>query len=922
MSIVSYAQNFEDVMLWRALGHLDQGQYLDIGAHDPVIDSVSLAFYEAGWRGIHVEPTPHNGARLRESRPDETVIEAAVTDAPGPIIFYEIPKTGLSTGKAEIAAHQLKLGFEAREIVVPSVRLDKLFGMIKGDIHWMKIDVEGMESDVLRSWGRSQKRPWVLVIEATYPSSQKRTNQLWLDEATRRGYREVLFDGLNLFLLHEAHEALAKNFSSPPNVFDAFAISPVHFAAREVARTYQGHRDAANAEATERENGLRQSIEDARLRAQSAAVDAEAAIVEREVARGEASNAKMRLEIAIQEHQGTIASMTAESARLSADFSAAIERVVDAEREHRETVSELWRERQKAEANLLGEAREIEERLQTSLRDAAILAESTHSELIRKHAAEVVRFNEETLVSTKLFFAERAHQELKLRREFEQALRSVNLQAAEEKRETQLVVAELQKLLGETQASAVAAREQQIATLHQLSADQQEHRNVLSLLQRSNQAAEAKLSDELREVEFRLRLTISESEASAASAEAELGQLRERSAEIESQLNEAVEGSRRDAEQFCIELGQATTEAEHIRWALGQETAETARLRQAFTDSQVDANRQIAFHRNAVEEASDLIRAVVTRPRGRWEGVGEALGLARPPNVVRALAGWYPPVTDQPDTYSINSEPAQESKPTMYSPAPRTARNPYLRAESLAELLSMHDVDFVRCAFVTVLGRKPEADGETYYTDKVRRGISKLEIIARLRFSREGGNHDPGIAGLDQTLRQYRRSTIPWLGGFFQRSKGAQLEGSSVQQLRTLENAVGLLLDESREMRRYQEEHRDFRDQQAARASAEAEGLRAIMTSFVGEFRAYRDEQAARANADAEGLRAIMTSFVGEFRAFRGEQEVRTDELAKAIRTSDAGGAPAPGPWVPPVAIDHGISRRAEEIFAIMARVR
>jgi len=57
MGITSYAQNFEDVMLWRALKHVEKGFYVDIGAQDPLVDSVSLAFYEHGWRGVNVEPT-------------------------------------------------------------------------------------------------------------------------------------------------------------------------------------------------------------------------------------------------------------------------------------------------------------------------------------------------------------------------------------------------------------------------------------------------------------------------------------------------------------------------------------------------------------------------------------------------------------------------------------------------------------------------------------------------------------------------------------------------------------------------------------------------------------------------------------------------------------------------------------------------
>src|SRR5512146_169130 len=98
MTVLSYAQNFEDVMLWRAVGDVERGQYLDIGAQDPVVDSVSLAFYEAGWRGVHVEPTAAYAAKLRAARPDEIVIEAAVSESAGPIEFYEIANTGISTG--------------------------------------------------------------------------------------------------------------------------------------------------------------------------------------------------------------------------------------------------------------------------------------------------------------------------------------------------------------------------------------------------------------------------------------------------------------------------------------------------------------------------------------------------------------------------------------------------------------------------------------------------------------------------------------------------------------------------------------------------------------------------------------------------------------------------------------------------------
>jgi len=45
MAIVSYAQNFEDVMLARAFPGAE-GFYVDVGANDPDIDSVTRVFYE------------------------------------------------------------------------------------------------------------------------------------------------------------------------------------------------------------------------------------------------------------------------------------------------------------------------------------------------------------------------------------------------------------------------------------------------------------------------------------------------------------------------------------------------------------------------------------------------------------------------------------------------------------------------------------------------------------------------------------------------------------------------------------------------------------------------------------------------------------------------------------------------------------
>src|SRR3989442_545474 len=76
MTFVSYAQNFEDVMLWRALRHVAHGFYIDVGAGHPDESSVTRAFYDRGWRGLNIEPSEHYFQRLAAARPLDTKLPA------------------------------------------------------------------------------------------------------------------------------------------------------------------------------------------------------------------------------------------------------------------------------------------------------------------------------------------------------------------------------------------------------------------------------------------------------------------------------------------------------------------------------------------------------------------------------------------------------------------------------------------------------------------------------------------------------------------------------------------------------------------------------------------------------------------------------------------------------------------------------
>jgi FkbM family methyltransferase len=225
MAFVSYAQNSEDVMLWRALKHLNTGFYIDIGARDPVNDSVSLAFYEHQWRGVHVEQTEKYSSKLRLARPDEVIEQITIGSGTETLELYEFSDIGLSTSDSDIAKKHLDSGYKAILHVVPVMSLDDLLEKYcDRAVNWMKIDVEGIEKNVIKSWVKSPIRPWILVIRSTLPLSQEQSYENWEDMILAKGYRFVYFDGLNRFYVHEAHAELVVSFNCPPNVFDQFVL--------------------------------------------------------------------------------------------------------------------------------------------------------------------------------------------------------------------------------------------------------------------------------------------------------------------------------------------------------------------------------------------------------------------------------------------------------------------------------------------------------------------------------------------------------------------------------------------------------------------------------------------------------------------------------------------------------------------------
>jgi len=198
--IVSYAQNREDMLLAAFFPGQKQGFYVDIGANDPEADSVTKYFYERGWHGINIEPSPRLHSSLERARKHDVNLNIGVSDARGKLSFREYAGHGLSTfssdTKAELEQVNNQFTSEYRDYEVEVRRLDDIFAEQKVQaIDFMKIDVEGYEYEVIMSNDWEKYRPRVLCIEANH------VHHDWHSVLKATDYERAFFDGLNEYFI-------------------------------------------------------------------------------------------------------------------------------------------------------------------------------------------------------------------------------------------------------------------------------------------------------------------------------------------------------------------------------------------------------------------------------------------------------------------------------------------------------------------------------------------------------------------------------------------------------------------------------------------------------------------------------------------------------------------------------------------------
>lgn len=205
MTRIYYGQNREDIILESFFVGQKKGFYVDVGGYDPEIDSVTKRFYDMGWSGINIEPQPERHALFVKKRPRDINLNIGISNKNTTLTLRSYANQGLSTFsediKSEYKGQREPEVAQYKDVKIPVETLEAVFKRHKvKEINFMKIDVEGLEYEVIEGNDWAKYRPQVLCIEANHIIKD------WRPLLQKNHYNLFFNDGLNEYYIDKTIE--------------------------------------------------------------------------------------------------------------------------------------------------------------------------------------------------------------------------------------------------------------------------------------------------------------------------------------------------------------------------------------------------------------------------------------------------------------------------------------------------------------------------------------------------------------------------------------------------------------------------------------------------------------------------------------------------------------------------------------------
>jgi FkbM family methyltransferase len=226
--LVSFSHNMEDVILWRALKDVRHGFYVDVGAAWPDENSTTKVFYDAGWNGLNIEPNPKCFQSLSHERSRDINLNCAVGETSG---LKDVSIFNYADGPSKADAQNTSFGAPKQSGIQHSTKTESLKTIWEQnvpegrDVHFLKIDVNGNEEDVILGHDWSNFRPWIVLVASHEAGDAHDVVDATQEHLKKHAYKPVYFDGINRFYLAEERRDMEYVFRTPPNVRDNFMFS-------------------------------------------------------------------------------------------------------------------------------------------------------------------------------------------------------------------------------------------------------------------------------------------------------------------------------------------------------------------------------------------------------------------------------------------------------------------------------------------------------------------------------------------------------------------------------------------------------------------------------------------------------------------------------------------------------------------------
>ncbi len=219
-ALMSFSQDSEDIILYHMLKNVDSKiHWIDVGANDPVKISVTKFFSSGGGYGINIEPQAQLLDRLKKDRPKDINLGAGISNKEGRLKLH---------GQGVFASFDENNGWVGKEEAyeVPVTTLAKVCEKkyIKGDIHFMKIDVEGWEKEVLEGMDFGICRPWILCIESYEPYTHQPKWESWEHLLTANGYSYYGSSEINRYYAADERKDVLCEFADSQEIRKKYKI--------------------------------------------------------------------------------------------------------------------------------------------------------------------------------------------------------------------------------------------------------------------------------------------------------------------------------------------------------------------------------------------------------------------------------------------------------------------------------------------------------------------------------------------------------------------------------------------------------------------------------------------------------------------------------------------------------------------------